>query len=220
MTAIVIDTETTGIVDPVIVQAAYVSVVSVWPFGVREDKWFSGRFNPGKPISHSAMAVHHIADEDVAGFPPASSFALPPDVDTIIGHNVDFDWRAIGSPPVRRICTLALAREAWPNAESHSLGAMLYAHNYPAARRVARHAHDAVADVRMVCHLLPELLAELGNPATIDDLWAISERARVPKVMPFGKHKGVPIRQVPADYRRWLLAQPDVDEYLRRALTA
>jgi len=36
--------------------------------------------------------------------------------------------------------------------------------------------------------------------------------------MPFGKHKGLPIREVPADYRRWLLGQSDVDPYLRRAL--
>jgi exodeoxyribonuclease X len=38
--------------------------------------------------------------------------------------------------------------------------------------------------------------------------------------MPFGKHKGMPIAEVPKDYVRWLLNQPDIDPFLRRALQA
>ena len=44
--------------------------------------------------------------------------------------------------------------------------------------------------------------------------------ARIPTVMTFGKHKGMVIKDVPRDYVRWLLGQPDVDPYLRQALTA
>jgi exodeoxyribonuclease X len=36
--------------------------------------------------------------------------------------------------------------------------------------------------------------------------------------MPFGKHQGELIADVPADYAAWLLRQPDVDEYLTIAL--
>jgi exodeoxyribonuclease X len=36
--------------------------------------------------------------------------------------------------------------------------------------------------------------------------------------MPFGKHRGVAMAEVPADYKRWLRGQPDVDPYLRQAL--
>ncbi|MFG8677603.1 putative quorum-sensing-regulated virulence factor [Pseudomonas aeruginosa] len=36
--------------------------------------------------------------------------------------------------------------------------------------------------------------------------------------MPYGKHKGTPINQVPNDYKAWLLRQPDVDPYLVQAL--
>jgi hypothetical protein len=32
-----------------------------------------------------------------------------------------------------------------------------------------------------------------------------------PQVMTFGKHKGVAIADIPADYNRWLLGQADVD---------
>lgn len=44
--------------------------------------------------------------------------------------------------------------------------------------------------------------------------------AEVSRYRPFGKHKGAAIRDVPADYRRWLLNQPDVDPYLAKALRA
>jgi exodeoxyribonuclease X len=41
---------------------------------------------------------------------------------------------------------------------------------------------------------------------------------RIPKVMTFGKHKGAAIADIPADYKRWLLGQQDVDPYLVKAL--
>lgn len=49
-------------------------------------------------------------------------------------------------------------------------------------------------------------------------LWVISEKARIPTIMPFGKHKGVAIKDVPADYKRWLMKQPDTDQYLLKAI--
>lgn len=64
----------------------------------------------------------------------------------------------------------------------------------------------------------PNILLALGSPATWQELWAFSETARVPEVMPYGKHKGMPIADVQADYKRWLLCQPDVDPYLQKAL--
>jgi uncharacterized protein (DUF3820 family) len=35
--------------------------------------------------------------------------------------------------------------------------------------------------------------------------------------MTFGKHKGTPLAEVPKDYVRWLLDQPNVDPYVRQA---
>jgi exodeoxyribonuclease X len=54
----------------------------------------------------------------------------------------------------------------------------------------------------------------------MDALWLASESARSPSVMPFGKHKGMAMADVPADYKRWLLGQGDIDPYLRKALEA
>ena len=57
-------------------------------------------------------------DEELVDCPPASNFRLPKDLQYLIGHNIDFDWQAVGQPDVKRICTLALARKVWPEADA------------------------------------------------------------------------------------------------------
>lgn len=215
MNAVIFDTETTGLVDPVIVEVGLVRLTSLRPL-----EWSEGvaaRFNPGKPIALGAMATHHITDEDVADCPPASEFALPAGTEYVIGHNVDYDVQAIGNPPVKRICTLALCRKMWPEADSHSLTAMLYLLDRERARGQAREAHAAITDVLFCGVILDAILKRLDVP-TLEELHHLSEIARVPDIMPFGKHKGMRIADMPPDYKRCLLGQPDVDPYLRQAL--
>ena len=224
MNAIIFDTETTGVSEPVIVEAAWLRLTDPDDCEIADE--FLQRYNPGKPIELGAMATHHILDADVAGCPPAAEFRLPDGAAYLIGHNIDFDWRAIGEPPVKRICTLALSRHLFPELDAHTQSAMVYhfAEDRAAARDQLRNAHSALADVRN-CHwvliaLLDELerRGELQPPSSWEDVWQISERARVPTVMSFGKHKGERIADIPSDYKAWLLRQPDVDPYLVKAL--
>jgi exodeoxyribonuclease X len=49
-------------------------------------------------------------------------------------------------------------------------------------------------------------------------LYQMSEIARIPKIITFGKHKGTEIKDLPADYVQWLLRQDDLDPYLVKAL--
>lgn len=217
MNAILFDTETTDVDEPIIVEAAYARIVSLDPL-----EWGDAafeRFNPGKPISLGALATHHIADEDLGDCRPSSAFELPAGTEYLIGHNVDFDWKAIGEPKVKRICTLALCRKLWPDADSHTQGAMFYLLERERARRDARNAHSAAADVHALGLIFPHILARCNVGNDIEKLWRFSERARVPDKMTFGKHKGMRIADVPRDYKTWLLKQPDVDPYLRQALT-
>lgn len=219
MSAIILDTETTGLVEPQVIQLAHMGpLLSPFP----DDGIQKQLFRPTKPIELSAMATHHILEDDLVDAPAwPGAWPLPPGTEYIVGHNVDFDWKAIGSPNVKRICTLALARESWPKLESHSLPVLTYhlCGDKQEARYLLRNAHDAAADVELCCRVLVAVVGLLGLK-TWTEVWAASERARIPKVMPFGKHKGVPLTQVPSDYKRWLLGQPDVDPYLVQALRA
>src|SRR5690606_37742097 len=111
---------------------------------------------------------------------------LPDGVTHLIGHNVDFDWKVIGEPDVKRICTLALARRMWHDQDSHTLGALLYRTMGADARMALREAHNAMADVGFCAHVLRAICAA-RRPADLDDLWRMSEEARVPTHMTFGK---------------------------------
>jgi exodeoxyribonuclease X len=216
--ALIFDTETTGINDPEIIEAAWLQVRSPLDLEVLDS--FEQRYRPGKLIELGALATHHIMDEDLAGMPESATFALPGEVTHLIGHNIDYDWKVAGSPEVRKICTLALSRYLFPTINSHSQSAMLYHLERATARQNLVAAHSALADVHNCRRVLGCLVRLLPAIQTWDDLWRVSEAARVPTVMSFGKHKGELIRDVPRDYKRWLLGQNDIDPYLRQALTA
>ena len=217
-TVIILDSETTDIKEPEPVEVAYVE------YGDRLDLSTQGRsfrslYKPSKPISMGAMAVHHIMDEDLVDAPPSTSFALPEGVEYLIGHNIDFDWKVIGEQAnVKRICTLALSRSLFPDTDSHTLSAMFYLLERETARERLSAAHSALADVLLCADILKHFVCILGV-TTWEELWLASEAARIPKVMPFGKHKGVPISEVPWDYLQWLSRQTDVDPYLLKAIS-
>lgn len=240
MKALIIDTETTGISDPRPVEIAYIEVDDANVFfddldTVAENPRFESRFNPGCLIDPGAMAVHHITDEIVAGCEPHTSFRLPQGIGYLIGHNIDFDYAALKTcgpiPEIKRICTLAMARALWPELTSHKLGAILYHFDRDYATSVGKNSHEAMADTLMTARLLKMIINRLtidepfrgdhllheAEP-TLDWLWKWCEYVRMPDRMPFGKHRGMKIDMVPADYKRWLLAKDDVDPYLRKAL--
>lgn len=222
MTAVVLDTETTGIGDEDrVIEFACTSIIAS-PSSLIGTSVMDARFSSDRPITFGAMATHHIIDEDLAGLQPFPGFDVE-GITYIIAHNVDYDWRMMKEPKVLRICTLALARWLWPspNLDSHSLGALVYflSTDRGEARSRLRTAHSAKADVEsLVDIVLPAILARLPDVKTWAELWEISEVARIPTIMPFGKHYKTPIADVPSGYKRWLLDQPDVDPYLRIAL--
>ncbi len=227
MAAYVLDCETTGFTPPVEPVAIAIgrstlfdvgrSIRNVDSLAEAKTTWY----RPTKPIECGAMATHKIIFEDLTEYEPFSCFALPDDCEFLIGHNVDFDWKLIGAPHVKRICTFALARSIWPDADSHSLAALqfLLRSSHGAARAAIADAHSAICDIYNSAYVLSRCRDVLG----VDDwhaLWLASERARIPTVMPFGKHKGTRINDMPRDYVRWLLAQEIDDPYLRKALEA
>ncbi len=212
--AIIFDTETTGLNAPEVIEAAWLELLSLSPLKFGDS--FEQRYKPNKPISLAALATHHILDEELVDSPPSDSFKLPKDTQYLIGHNVDYDWEVIGSPDIKRICTLSLSRSVWPELESHSQGAILYFLDRKNAKDRLRNAHSASADIR-ICATILEHICKEREIDSLEALWQKSEDARTPTHMPFGKHKGIPIAEVPRDYARWLLDQPNVDPFVRRA---
>lgn len=227
-TILVFDTETTDAQEPELIEAGgyyFDSPDGKIDADSASSSFIYDRYKPTKPIAYGAMATHHILEADLIDCPPSSSFAFPVPFDYMVGHNVDFDWKVVGEPNVRRICTLAMSRWLFPNADSHTLSAMLYrltpADAHDLLRDELRSAHNALKDCELDARLLGLLLEEARKHAVIEtwaDLWEFSEHCRVPTHMSFGKHKGMAIKDVLSDYKAWLLKQDDVDPYLRKAL--
>ena len=230
MKAYIADTETTGHFEeqqqPEIIELAHAPLLDDFSLG----EMFSDRYQPERnAISFGAMAVHHIIPADLAGCQPSSKARMPEDCSYLIGHNIDHDWKALGSPPlVKRICTLAMARRVWEDSPGHSLGACIYRIlPFDVAREHVRYAHSAAADVRMTHLLLRHFLALPGNEGdqhSLEDLWHWSENCRIPRIWSFGKHRGKRIGHELGDgvpdreYHAWCAKQMEMDPYVRKAL--
>ncbi len=151
ITFVAFDVETTGL------DAMTGKVVE---FGaVRFDR--SGRLeeyaqlvNPGCPIPPAALAVHGITDEEVAASPPVRE-ALPGVIEffgdsVLLAHNAPFDIGFFDAafadaglePPVNPIlCTVELARAAFPRLRDHKLTTLVRDLHIPEGEH-----HRALAD--------------------------------------------------------------------------
>jgi len=218
MKAIVLDTETTGIDEPEIIEAAYI-VLGEDIAGIKILQTFNKRFKPSKEIELGALATHHILDYELDDCEPSSSFELPFDEGYVIGHNVDYDMQHWTSTTYKKICTLALSRSIWPTLKSHNQTSMMYHVNGRSARTrdMLTGAHSAMTDV-MNCGVVLEAIISALKPASWEELYQMSEKARIPTHMTFGKHKGTPISELPKSYIQWFLNQADIDKYLEIAL--
>lgn len=171
--------------------------------------------DPEMKISAGASGVHGLTNDDVADAPTIEEFfdivlpdhmGKPQKLDgptVLIAHNVGFDKRYFGPfmPDLRaEMCTLRLARRAWPDAENHKLATLMF--ELELRRGVS---HRADGDVETTFHLLEKIVEMLGK-----DLMTLAEESMEPEfvqIFPFGKHKMQDIRQVPTSYFDWLLKQ-------------
>lgn len=224
MNAIILDTETHKL-EGLPIEIAYAPVkLTNGDLSVYADQVFDEYFSVGEKISYGSMAVHHIIESDIVGKPSYKTFQLPPNVEYIIGHNIDYDIEAIekcglDTSNIKRICTLALARQVWFTLSGHSIGALTYSllEGTDLARQRLRNAHNAKQDVILTSFILKSLIRDL-QVNDLESLYLASQEARIPTIMPFGKYTGSKISDIPQDYKTWLLKKPNVDSYLRQAL--
>lgn len=217
-TALIIDTETDQGRDPRPIQVATINVATGF-------EWMK-YFNSGRPISPIVIKVHGITDADVAGLErfELAQFELP---EYLIGHNVRFDWRVIGRPSTKLICTVRLARMAFPEwryyGQSKCIEQLL---GKGEASQMTIAAHDALGDARM-CYLLYKACCERFEiePTDFAAAHAIANTAQPISKMPFGKYKGKLIKEVPIGYVKWMLGnihnlQPSLYSALNKRVEA
>lgn len=211
MTARVVDVETTG-TDP-----AKDRIVEIASIDLNRDGTFtnarSRRCFPGMPVPPEASAVHHITDADVVGLSPfteiANEFA---GADLYIAHNAAFERgfldTALGSP--RWICTMKCARRVWPEAPGFSNQVLRYWLGLVDPFGVPRHEiipHSAASDVIVT----GAIFIEMSHHASFAEMVQWTSEPVLYASFPFGKHRGVPLGDVPADYLEWVIGKSDLD---------
>ena len=218
---IILDTETAGLKPPA---NGGSGVCDIALMVVNEDfdvLWQTeSLIDPGCAISPEAMGVHHITEEMVWDKPTLLEFMemheMPLyDADVVIGHHVEFDCRFLMDylpEDFKSLDTLKLARNAWPDAESHKLQTLRYTFKLDAGD-----AHRAMGDVITTLNLAKHLMAWYGTD--FNGLMSLmSAPLSLDTKIHFGKHRGERLRDLPKNYVDWLLNKADIDPDLRAAL--
>lgn len=163
----VIDFETTGLSPGMGDRATEVAIVML------EGGEVVGRFqslmNAGMRISPFIESFTGISNAMVEAAPPAAEVMAAASRFVggapMVAHNASFDrryWMAelarLDLPaPQPFACTVLLSRRLYPEARSHSLGAMAALHHLPSAGR----AHRALADAEVAAALLARIQTDL-----------------------------------------------------------
>lgn len=210
----VIDWETTGFEPPAEICEVGICDVDTGTKKVGEYRsWLCGISGPMPP---ETRAVHHISAADCEGFPPFDPDTV--DDDSVWGyaaHNAEFE-RKFFTPHKPMICTYKAALRVWPDAPSHSNGALRYWLEdqglIKPAHGMTQPAHRAGPDAYVTGWLL---VALLNAGATGKDLVQWSSD---PKLLPkctIGKFRGVAWADVDLGFLQWMMKQVDMDADLK-----
>lgn len=206
------DTETTGTrseKDRIIELAAYDPV---------ENRTFVQFINPGLPIPPEATAIHHITDVMVKDAPSFSQVAemfisFCPEKTVLIAHNNDaFDKlfllaeskrAGIAFPNYEYLDTLKWARKYRPDLPRHTLQSLREVYGIP-----SNQAHRALDDVIVLHRVFSSMIDDIP----IDTVLKLLSRSNTINRMPFGKHQGKPLNEVPKHYITWLAENGALDK--------
>ena len=162
--------------------------------------------DPQMPIELGAQKVHGISTEMLAGKPTLEQFLQGEHVDKfasehvlVVAHNAAFDLPMF-EPFCKKatsLCTMRLAQALYTTAENHRLStlASMFAVD-------VEPTHRALADVGACFELLRTIAKK--EDKSIDELLVIASYTSPESLMPFGKHKGKMIKDLPSDYVAWL----------------
>ena len=175
-TIAVVDFETTGLGPTSGGRATEIAAVLVRG-GVVVDRW-SSLMKSGAWVPPYIQALTGITNEMLADAPDSATvmreLAHFTEGCPLVAHNASFDrsfWQAemaraeITADPAHEFaCTVLLSRRLWPEAKSHSLGAMTDFHGIAFSGR----AHRAMADALVTAELLLKVRAEVASRFAMD----------------------------------------------------
>lgn len=212
----VLDTETTGL-DPTVDKVVDIALVPVHHGQVLEGH--QTLVNPGMPIPPEASAVHHITNKDVANQPTITEASEKIKLivwnTVIVAHNAQFD-RSFYPLENPWLCTYRLARHLWPDLKMHTNQYLRYYFGIDVGDVSVHRAHgDAVVTSHLLLLMIDEYLKN-GGEDDIDELLNFTNAPIMVQTMPFGKHHGVPMKEVPKEYLEWALKNlADLDDDLK-----
>lgn len=216
---IVLDFETTGL------EPGYRPVEIAWiefdaSFNVIED--VHSLINPRIPIEPGAERTHGITASMVADKPTLDEFLGVAHSEKFrnehvlaVAHNARYDVPMF-APFCARItplCTMRLSHALHPSAPNHRLGTIVEMLGIEVEPN-----HRALADAGACFAILRDVAAR--HAMTIPDLIAASNDFTLDSVIPFGKHKGTKLRDLPEDYIRWCIEKLDEDNWVRVVLAS
>lgn len=216
------DTETTGVgADDAVCEVAWAQIDD--DFNILAQG--ASLINPGRPIHYAASAVNGITDAMVADAPSLEDYMvmmghpLFGDDIVLVGHNVAFDHRFLKDVmhgDTQLLCTLKVARRLYPDAANHKQGTLAAMLGIEVAREKA---HSADGDIDVLLKLVKQMCADAG--CSLSELLHIQSIPLTTAKIPFGKHKGTKLTDLPKSYVSWLLEKAtNLDPDLRTALSA
>ena len=215
---IFLDTETTG--------TGPVDRLCQIAFKIKGGYTVNELFNPGMPISIDAMTVHHITNEmvlDNPAFRDSDTWRklqdlIKSDGYVMVAHNAPFDVDMLkkeGIEPKNVICTLKLARYFDKDGVIPKYGLQYL--RYYLKLNVDALPHTALGDIMVLEALFKRIYTKAViefRDDTVSKMIELSSKPVLYRRMPFGKHKGLKMEEVPLDYLQWL-SGTDLEEDLR-----
>ena len=213
----IFDVESTGLIEPEVVQAGYIGY-SLSDKGVACYK--EKLFGATKPIEWSAMGLHGVTNEAIHGRKKWTGNFLPVMTEYLVTHNAQFDTQFFSEEQLKNVkvlCTLKLAKKLIPKHEcgDHKNATLYYflgCYKNPVAAEYLGKTHTALADCAMTLNVLLAMLDKYN--LTIDQAYAmitnINESTELEDVSicPFPKYAGelwATVVKKDSDYCHWLL---------------
>lgn len=223
--AFVFDTETSDL--PPDGKVCEIAWVELGDGAIWKDK-VQSLIDPQGPISPAASGVHNLVYEDLQDSPTIDEFfsvgdptcygkRIQADRVIFVAHRSGFDRHFIEpyiDGEILEVDTLRWARFLYPDAPNHQLATLKYALGLP---RSVGDAHRALSDATDCFHLLRHILQRLD--CSLPELAARSQHPLEIHRIPFGKHKGTRMSEIPHSYLNWALRNlEDLDPDLRYTL--